>query len=118
MDTLKRKHLIEETLKTFGSVPLKEAATAVFECLGYRSQKQLDLEPKTGAGFISTFAQDRPFNREQAMVDDWQSVDFLFQLTDAEIQTSGQGQLPHPAHLLLVSSRKGTSSPPTFSPSC
>ena len=27
MDTLKRKHLIEETLKTFGSVPLKEAAT-------------------------------------------------------------------------------------------
>ncbi len=94
MQNLERKGLIEESLKAFGSLPLKEAAIALFECLGYRSQKRLDLKPNTKAGFLSTFVQDRPFNREQAMVDDWQSVDFLFQLTDAEIQTSGQGQLP------------------------
>lgn len=94
MNSKHSKQDIESALRDFANAQLKEAAIALFECLGYRSQKRLDLKPNTGAGFISTFAQDRPFNREQAMVDDWESVDFLFQLTDAEIQTSGQGQLP------------------------
>jgi adenine-specific DNA-methyltransferase len=94
MNSIETKRAIENALQTFSAAPLKEAAIGLFECLGYRSQKRLDLKPNNGVSFLNTFAQSRPFNREQAMVDDWQSVDFLFQLTDAEVQESAQGQLP------------------------
>ena len=39
------------------------------------------------------FVHQKPFNKEQALLDDWETVDFLFQLTDAEIQSGGQGSL-------------------------
>jgi adenine-specific DNA-methyltransferase len=39
------------------------------------------------------FVQGRSFNPDQAFVSDWQSVDFLFQLTDSEIQASAHGAL-------------------------
>jgi adenine-specific DNA-methyltransferase len=94
MHELEQKRLIEESLKAFGSLPLKNSAIGLLGSLGYSSQKRLDLKPNSQAGFLNTFAQNRPFNQDKAMVDEWQSVDFLFQLTDAEVQASGQGQLP------------------------
>jgi hypothetical protein len=94
MNSIGTKRAIENALQIFSPAPLREAAIGLFECLGYRSEKRLDLKPNTKDGFLNTFAQDRQFNSEQAMVDDWQSVDFLFQLTDSEVQASGQGQLP------------------------
>jgi adenine-specific DNA-methyltransferase len=93
MNSIDPKQAIENALQTFSTAPLREAATGLFECLGYRSQKRLDLKPNNGVSFLNTFAQNRPFNRDQAMVNDWQSVDFLFQLTDAEVQAGGQEHL-------------------------
>jgi adenine-specific DNA-methyltransferase len=39
------------------------------------------------------FVQGRSFNPDQALVSEWQSVDFLFQLTDSEIQSNAHGSL-------------------------
>ncbi len=50
----------------------------------------MTLKPNTAASFSKTFVGNRPFNEEQALIADWESVDFLFQLTDEEIRTQGQ----------------------------
>jgi type I restriction-modification system DNA methylase subunit len=94
MDTPEHRNLIEESLKAFSSAPLVHAAMGLLDVLGYRSERRFPLEHNTAKGFIEAFVRDRPFNPAQAMVDDWQSVDFLFQLTDADIHAPGQGYLP------------------------
>jgi hypothetical protein len=94
MNPRERKQAIEESLKAFGSLPLEKASLNLFETLGYKSEKRLPFKPNTASTFLATFVQQRPFNQEQALVDDWQTVDFLFQLTDSEISSSGQGLLP------------------------
>jgi adenine-specific DNA-methyltransferase len=76
---------IQEKLTAFGSAPLREAAIGLLDVLGYRSERRLPLDPHPD-NFVASFAGDRAFNSQQALRDDWQSVDFLFQLTDAEVQ--------------------------------
>ncbi|MEW6664575.1 MAG: TaqI-like C-terminal specificity domain-containing protein [Thermodesulfobacteriota bacterium] len=93
MDALEHKRLIEESLKAFGSGPLKQAALNLLDVLSYRSERRLDLQPNTGANFLNTFAENLPFDPEKALVADWESVDLLFQLTDTEIRGDGQGRL-------------------------
>jgi adenine-specific DNA-methyltransferase len=94
MNRLAQKEAIEESLRAFRSLPLEKASLNLFEVLGYKSEKRLSLKPNTTSTFLATFVQQRQFNREQALVDDWQTVDFLFQLTDSEIRSSDQGLLP------------------------
>jgi hypothetical protein len=93
MNTIERKQAIEDALKSFGESSLMEGALRFFETLGYKSERQFQLTPNTPENFLATFAKHKPFNAEQALVPDWHSVDFLFQLTDAEIRTSVQRQL-------------------------
>lgn len=68
----------------------------LFGALGYRSERRIALAPNTPAQFLSTFAEGKPLDADRAFLGDWRSVDFLFQLTDAEVQTatSPQGRLP------------------------
>ncbi|HSB04760.1 MAG TPA: hypothetical protein VLK23_06145, partial [Thermodesulfobacteriota bacterium] len=87
------KEAIQAALAAFESEPLEQASLTLLDVLGYRSEKRLILRPNNGATFIETFVNQRPFNKEQALLDDWDTVDFLFQLTDAEIQSGGQGSL-------------------------
>ena len=94
MNPRERKQAIEDSLKAFSSLPLEKAGLNLFEVLGYKSEKRLSLKPNTASTFLATFAQQRPFNQEQALVNDWQTVDLLFQLTDSEIRSSDQGLLP------------------------
>src|SRR4030042_760715 len=93
MTRLAQKEAIEEGLKGFSSLSLEQASLKLFDVLGYRSEKRLVLRPNSPATFLETFAYQKPFNKEQALLDDWETVDFLFQLTDAEIQSGGQGSL-------------------------
>lgn len=93
MNRLAQKEAIEESLNGFGSLSLEQASLRLFDVLGYRSEKRLVLRPNNAATFLETFVQQKPFNKEQALVDDWETVDFLFQLTDAEIQSSIQDKL-------------------------
>ncbi len=68
-----------------------DAATALFEALGYRSEKRLPFNPNTPDNFLATFAQGRKLNPELALLADWESVDFLFQLTDDEVRAAAGG---------------------------
>lgn len=90
------KQAVQDAIRAFGSRPCGEAAIALCAELGYRSDKRLSLEPNTAATFVATFGKDKPLNAEHAILSEWQSVDFLFQLTDDEIRAavgSGQQQL-------------------------
>jgi len=91
MNDLETKRGIENSLKSFANKPLVHAATALFESLGYKSQKRIILEPNTAQTFTETFAKGKPLNPGHALLTDWQSVDFLFQLTDEEVHAAAQG---------------------------
>ena len=91
MNSVELKKEIVKALADFANKPLADAAIDLFGTLGYRSNKRLPLKPNTPDNFLSNFAQGRNFNSDQAMVQDWQSVDFLFQLTDDEIRTAAGG---------------------------
>jgi hypothetical protein len=87
---LETKQAIADSLKGFADQSLADAATAFFESLGYKSQKRIVLKPNTAKTFTETFAKDKSLNSEHALVADWQSVDFLFQLTDDEVRAAAQ----------------------------
>lgn len=91
MDTLNLKTSIEAALRACADRPLAPAATELFDVLGYRSEKRLSLTPNTPDNFLSTFAKDLPFNPDQALLSEWRSVDFLFQLTDEEVRAVALG---------------------------
>ncbi len=80
MNDLATKQAIVDSLAGFAGKPLAEAATVLFESLGYKSEKRIALKPNTAEAFTATFARDRPLNPDYALLADWQSVDFLFQL--------------------------------------
>lgn len=88
MTPIEHKQAIEDILKSFGSQTLEKAALKLLETLGYQSDKRISLKPNSAQGFIAQFGQNRPFNPEQALVEDWQSVDLLFQLTDDEVRAA------------------------------
>jgi hypothetical protein len=88
MNDLETKQAIVKSLASFAERPLADAATALFESLGYRSQKRLTLKPNTAESFVATFAKEKPLNPDLALLSDWQSVDFLFQITDEEVRRS------------------------------
>src|SRR5579864_5895192 len=85
------KITIETALKTCATKPLAEAAMQLLNVLGYRSEKRLSLKPNTPENFLGTFAKNRPFNPAHALLADWRSVDFLFQLTDEEVRAVALG---------------------------
>jgi type I restriction-modification system DNA methylase subunit len=87
------KEAIQAALEACASEPFDQASLNLFDVLGYRSEKRLVLHPNNADTFLETFANQKPFNQEQALVSDWEAVDFLFQLTDAEIQSGDQGSL-------------------------
>ena len=54
----------------------------------------MPLESNTAAGFLSAFNPDaeEKFKPEQALTDEWESVDLLFQLMDEDIGANEQGE--------------------------
>lgn len=82
---------IETALSVFGSVPLLDASLGLFETLGYQSERRMKLRSSTPDGFLGTFDRAKTLNADRALLTDWQSVEFLFQLTDAEVQSATHG---------------------------
>jgi type I restriction-modification system DNA methylase subunit len=91
MNDLETKKSIKASLASFATKPLGEAAIALFEALGYSSQKRIILKPNTPDTFVATFAKEKALNPDKALLADWKSVDFLFQLTDDEVRAAGGG---------------------------
>ncbi len=84
------KHAVKNALGDFAKKSFCDASISLLESLGYRSEKRLELKPNTPKTFLAQFENDRKLNADNALLDDWQSVDFLFQLTGDEIQASSQ----------------------------
>ena len=83
------KHQIENSLAGFKGKDLKQAAIAFLNTLGYRSEKVLDLN-NTPEAFSAQFdRRDRPLRKDKALFGQWKSVEFLFQITDEEVQNAG-----------------------------
>jgi len=91
MNPIQTKQAIQSALGGFAAKPLATAAVSLLECIGYKSDKRLPLDPNTPDNFLTTFAQGRQLNPDHALLADWQSVDFLFQLTDDEVRAGGGG---------------------------
>jgi type I restriction-modification system DNA methylase subunit len=92
MNDPETKQAIVTSLAGFAHKPLTDAATALFESLGYKSQKRIVLQPNTAETFFATFAKEKPLNPDLALLADWQSVDFLFQITDEEVRAAAAGK--------------------------
>ncbi len=90
---LQTKQAIDQALRSFNTGHLAANALALFQTLGYQSDKKFELYPNTSTNFITTFDQDRKLNPQNARLYEWQSVDFLFQLTWDEITGNSQLQL-------------------------
>jgi len=91
---LQIKQAIEQALRSFSKGYLNTNAIALFHSIGYQSDKKLGFYPRTSANFITTFDQDSKLNLKNALLNEWLSVDFLFQLTWDEIISNSQLQLP------------------------
>ena len=86
------KKTIAAALQTFSNQPLAEAALHLLEVLGYISQRRFKLCPNNLDTFLATFDRGNTFNGQYALPGEWQSIDFLFQLTDDEIRAAGHQQ--------------------------
>lgn len=89
------KRAIESALSATSAGPLAAPARALLGTLGYRSDKRLDLDPNSAAGFQAQFDPQGRLNAAKALLADWRSVDLLQQITADELgpALSGQGQL-------------------------
>jgi adenine-specific DNA-methyltransferase len=86
------KSSIQTILGNFSRKPLAQAATELFDVLGYRSEKKFAIIPNSGDQFCAEFDPQNRLDAEKARIQEWRSVDLLFQITDAEIRQALGGQ--------------------------
>ena len=94
MNDIELKTAIQTAIRSFSSESLTKQAITLFEILGYNTSRQAPFVNKDYVEFkdnYDTEFADKKFNEEKALTKDWQSVDLLFQLSQAEL--SGQGTL-------------------------
>jgi len=82
---------IESALGAYATAPLLDASLGLFRALGYRSELRMKLHSATAEGFLGIFDRGKTLNAERALLADWQAVEFLFQLTDSEVQSAITG---------------------------
>lgn len=92
MSDLQIKETIQRRLADFGHGKLAENALALFDALGYRSDKRIELTPNTAATFREAFDAAGRLNPANALLAEWRSVDMLFQLTGDEVTDRGQAR--------------------------
>ena len=76
---------IQRVLERFTDGSLAENTTDLLKVLGYESQRTLSRTSNTVEAFLEDFDNRGRMNREKALLDEWQTADFLFQLTADEI---------------------------------
>ena len=81
---------IQRALNDFADENLAQNATYLLKVLGYESQRTLSRDANTVEAFLEDFDNHRRMNREKAHLHEWQTADFLFQLTADEIQQHTQ----------------------------
>ena len=85
---------IELAVKAFQDTPLQQGALNLFDTLDYRSNKTLPVPLETAARFVELSNRaGGNMNMGRALLDEWESIDLLFQLTGEEIEDIDQGSL-------------------------
>ena len=84
---------IQRALNNFTDGELHENATHLLKVLGYESQRPLNRDANTVGAFLEDFDSDNLINPEKASLGEWQTADFLFQLTVDEIRQHTQETL-------------------------
>lgn len=86
-----QRSTIDDAIRAFSYLPLRDAGLGLLDALGYRSAKTIELD-----GSASTFARevdhDGKLAAKPACFEKWQEVQFLFQLTNDEIPMLAHGQ--------------------------
>lgn len=93
MNSTPHKATITTALRRFVGGDLANNTRSLLETLGYRSDRTIPFEPNTAEGFIETFGQFGEINADNALLQEWESIDFLFQLTEEEIAENTQLQI-------------------------
>ena len=88
------KAAILKNLQQFERGDLVGCAIALFQTLGYRTDKRVSLMEPTATAFLESFNGDGVLNLDKALVHKWELVDLLFQLTKDEITGSDQLGIP------------------------
>lgn len=77
---------ILEAVKAFAKDDISKTGINLFSTLGYDTSLQAPLDDKTYQEFKETYIEGSPnaerFNEEKALVENWKSIDILFQLTN------------------------------------
>ena len=77
---------IQETIQKFKTGNLTKNSIALFNCLGYNTDRQSSLDKPTYNEFNQSFvAGNSRFNEEKALTKNWKYIDLLFQLSKDEI---------------------------------
>ena len=84
------KASINQALSSFAKGKLADNARNLFFALGYRSDRTSQFYPNTSDNFIASFDIDQKLNSQKALLEEWLSVDFLFQFTGTEIADNDQ----------------------------
>ena len=87
------KNDIKHALQRFTDGNLADNARQLLDTLGYRSERTIALEPNTAEEFIDNFDPSNTMNPNRARLNEWESIDLLFQLTATEITLSDQPPL-------------------------
>ena len=91
------KRAIESSIKAFANEDISKNALALFSTLGYNTDRQDTFERKTYQTFRESHLDggsrinEVKFSEDKAIVNEWKSVDRLFQLSKNEV--SGQQSL-------------------------
>lgn len=86
MNEIELKHSIESSIRAFLSGSISQNALNLFAKLGYKTDRQNPFIEKTYCFFKESFLEpDTSFNEAKARVDNWKSIDLLFQLTQEEL---------------------------------
>lgn len=78
MNALASKEQIQDSLKAFSSGNMRDNARRLFNVLGYRSERRIDLSPNTADAFLETFDPEKKLNAKTALLEHWRSIDLLF----------------------------------------
>ena len=94
MNDVQHKTAIAEALNGFSIGSLSENARRLLGVLGYASNRTLHIRPNTAEGFLARWH----INAEKALLAEWDTCDFLFQLTEEEIASGETPRLDFAAH--------------------
>jgi adenine-specific DNA-methyltransferase len=80
------KQRISERIQAFATQPLRKASLLLFSAIGYKSDRT--LQTRSVADFRAQFDPESRLAHPAALIENWQSVELLFQLTDEELSSS------------------------------